>query len=214
MTQIPQTDQKKSSRSCLLTLGSMIGIPLSGILVLVILEILLWGIGGILVIADPLVESAAGAILSGGDATRLEEAATLYWDGYIDYLILTETGITDPELNTNYSSIVRMEAIEMGVPSTAILITSIEVENTADEARAVLEISRKNGFSSLIIITDPFHTLRTRLIFNKYFKDSGISINVRPARDHWYQSDTWWLTSRGRKATINEYLRLLLLPFN
>ena len=214
MNQSPHPEQKGKSRSCLLTAGGLLGIPLLGILVLVVLEIILWGIGGILVVADPLVESDAGAILSGGDSTRLKEAASLYWDGYIDYLILTETGITNQELNTNYSSLIRMQAIEMGFPSTAILITNIEVQNTADESRAVLQMARDNGFTSLIIITDPFHTLRTRLIFNKTFKDSGISICVRPARDHWYQSDTWWLTSRGIKATINEYVRLLFLPFS
>ena len=212
----PQLDRssQSTSRGCLpktigLSIGGFIATGFLAIFLLFILEIILWGIGGILVIADPLIQVDAAVILSGGDSTRIDEAARLYEERYMNYVILTEIGVEVPEWGTSYSNLMRFEAIESGIPVNAILITELHVDSTSDEATATRKLMQSHNLHSLIVITDPPHTMRTRLIFRKEFKDSDISVNVWPTRDHWYNSDSWWLSVQGWKTTISEYIKLL-----
>jgi uncharacterized SAM-binding protein YcdF (DUF218 family) len=64
------------------------------------------------------------------------------------------------------------------------------------------------GFNSMIVVTDPYHSFRTRLIFREVFRGSGKSIRVRPSSGHWYRSTTWWLSAQGWEATLTEYIKL------
>jgi uncharacterized SAM-binding protein YcdF (DUF218 family) len=61
---------------------------------------------------------------------------------------------------------------------------------------------------SAMIITDPYHTFRTRLIFRQVFEGSEVDISVRPVREHWYRSNTWWASLEGWQVTILEYGKL------
>lgn len=196
------------SKTFWLSISGFIGAVIVSVVFLAALEIILWGIGGILVVADPLEQVDAAVILSGGDSTRIYEAAELYKERYINYVILTETGVEVPEWGTSYSNLMRFEAIESGIPANAILITEQHVDNTIDEARATRKLMNIHNLHSLIVITDPFHTMRTRLIFRKEFEENEITVYIRPVRDHWYRSDSWWLSLRGWKITISEYAKL------
>jgi uncharacterized SAM-binding protein YcdF (DUF218 family) len=169
---------------------------------------ILWALGGILIIADPLTVTDAAVILSGGDHTRVIEAAALYQEGFAKQIILTETGILLPEWNATYSSVVKLELMNLGIPESAILITEHEVNSTADEARAIWKLMNTHNISSVLVITDPYHSFRTRIIFRDEFKGSSKLFYVHPVRDHWYRSNSWWLSTNGWKATLNEYIKL------
>ena len=67
-------------------------------------------------------------------------------------------------------------AIQMGVDSDRILLTEI-VENTADEAQAVLELTKAHGISSVILVTSSFHLPRAQLLFNQ----AGVVNEAYPA---------------------------------
>jgi uncharacterized SAM-binding protein YcdF (DUF218 family) len=170
--------------------------------------VFLRAMGAILVTADPLVQSDSALILSGGDDTRIGEAARLYQEGYIEYVILTETGVEIPEWGTNYSNLMRFSAIQLGIPGSAILVTEQHVDSTLDEARTVLKFARQRGFDTLIVITDPYHILRTRLIFQEVFESDDIQVTIHPVRNHWYRSNSWWLSLRGWKFTLQEVIKL------
>ena len=57
-------------------------------------------------------------------------------------------------------------AIQMGIDPNRILLTEI-VENTADEAQAVLELTKTHGIPSVILVTSSFHLPRAQLLFNQ-----------------------------------------------
>ena len=173
------------------------------------LEFILTAIGGILIIADPLKKADAVVVLSGGsDLSRMQEAARLYKDKYADMFILTETGQELRNFNESASFYFQLQAMDMGVPSGAILITEQHASSTYEEAKAVRKLLEQRQFKSCIVVTDPFHTFRTRLIFREVFQDSGITVRVRPVRGHWYRSTTWWTTAEGRETTIQEYIKI------
>jgi len=69
----------------------------------------------------------------------------------------------------------RNQAIHMGVPPEAI-ITEEESIHTRENAEHVLEILKQRNMNRIILITSPFHQLRTYLTFAKVFQPYGIEI--------------------------------------
>ena len=57
-------------------------------------------------------------------------------------------------------------AIQMGIDPNRIPLTET-AENTADEAQAVLELTKTHGVSSVILVTSSFHLPRAQLLFNQ-----------------------------------------------
>lgn len=204
-------DSRKSS-GCLGSLvdfvGKSLAIGLGLVIVALSLQIIFWAMGGLLIVEDPLEPSDAIVALSGGEA-RIAEAARLYQDKYGRTVILTETGEFLPEWNVNYSTLLVAEAVRLGIPSGAITVTEEAASSTFDEAVIVRDLMANRGMKSCIVVTDPFHTFRTRLVFREVFEGSGMSVAIKPVTGHWYKSRSWWLTSEGRSATSLEYIKLL-----
>jgi uncharacterized SAM-binding protein YcdF (DUF218 family) len=180
---------------------------LSAVIIFTAIQVFLTGLGAILVIADPIEKADAIVVLSGGDKHRLQEAILLYQEKYAGTIILTETGSKVTGYDTDYSFEQRLALINAEIPPTAILITPNHANSTREEARAVRNMVGKN-MHSLIIVTDSYHTLRTRLIWREAFGDSGVKIIVRPDRGSWYKSNTWWLSRNGWQTTLLEYAKL------
>lgn len=164
--------------------------------------------GAVLVVADPLKKADAIVILSGGGEQRMSEAVNLFEENYAGTIILTETGAVLKEYNAEYSKELRLMLWNAGVPLSAIWITPRHAASTRDEAKDVRALVNNKNIHDLIVVTDPYHTLRTRLIWNEVFKDSGVNIIVRPVRNSWYRSTTWWLSIDGWKNTVTEYVKL------
>jgi uncharacterized SAM-binding protein YcdF (DUF218 family) len=72
-----------------------------------------------------------------------------------------------------------------------------------------LKTAKASDFSNLIVVTDPYHTFRTRLIFRSVFRGSGIKVMVHPISGHWYDSATWFLTPSGWRDTLFEYFKTI-----
>lgn len=170
------------------------------------LPLVMRGIGGLLIVADPLKKADAAVALSGDKGERIQEAAQLYEQGYVRLLFLTNV---DDVTVRNMES----DANDLGFPYKKIFVTDAVVSNTVEEAKAVLHLAEDRKVTSIIVITDPFHTLRTRIIFHDQFRGSGISVQVRPVREHWYRSNTWWKTAEGREYTWQEYVKIFLYKF-
>lgn len=168
----------------------------------------LWGLGGLLVVADPLEKVSTIAVLSGDEVIRFKEALHLLRDGYAPLVILTETA----NMPGGGNSLNLVEKIilarQMGIASEAILVTKSTATSTRDESQAILAVAQQRKFNSIIVVTDPYHCFRARLLFRSAFAGSGIKVIVRPARDHWYKSATWMLSSEGWRATMSEYVKL------
>jgi len=196
-----ETNKKKSGCGC--------GLAMLILLVVVVLTspLILRGIGALLIYADPLKEADSVVALSGDTGDRVAEAARLYQKQYASYLFITYTD--EPARD----ALIRAAVIEGGIPADRVIVTEMQVSNTVDEARAIKALAKERAQDSLIIITDPFHTLRTRIIFRNVFRGSGIDVQVRPVGGHWYRSTTWWRTAEGRRYTLEEYLKILLYFF-
>ncbi len=165
--------------------------------------------GSILIVGDPLRRADALVLLSGGDQARVEEAVRLYKDGYAGLFVLTRTGEVAPGLGTASTQTLRKDVLALGVPSDGIVETQSNADSTYTEAVAVRDLlEERGGIDSCIIVTDPYHTLRTRLVYGEVFRGTHIQIIVRSVRSYWYRSSTWWLSAEGWRVTFSEYTKL------
>jgi uncharacterized SAM-binding protein YcdF (DUF218 family) len=124
------------------------------------------------------------------------------------WLVLTEPG-QEATAAAPASLAYRAVALQNGLPSWQILVTSKTADSTYEEARAIRQLMEQQGLHSVIVVTDPFHTERTRLIFRGEFAGSGIRVRVHPIPGHWYRSGTWFLSRAGWGQTIREYVKMV-----
>ncbi len=180
-------------------LGILLGIALA----LTLAYVLLWGVGAILITSDPLRPAEALVLLSGGGKDRLEEVVRIYRQIGADVVLLTKAEGSRAE-NWNAD-----ELVSKGIPGEAIHITRRRASSTYEEARYTRETLEQLGMKSVLVITDPYHTFRTRLIFWSVYRGSGIEVRVRAVQGHWYRSTTWMLSRRGWETTLSELMKLV-----
>jgi uncharacterized SAM-binding protein YcdF (DUF218 family) len=191
----------------LLPLAMIIGI-VAGI---IMIPVIMVGAGYYLVVRDPIRNSSAVAVLSGGGIERLDHAVKLLDDRFARRLILTNTSQVDPQTGTRMSKVMMDQASQRGVRKVNIYITGGESATTREEAIAIKSLMDERDWKSLIVVTDSFHSRRTKIIFQDVFKGSGVKISVNPidAPDYWYKPAAWWKNPDSRRATIYEYVSLI-----
>ena len=167
-------------------------------------------IGGYLIVADPLRPADAVVPLGGGERGRVTQAAALYRQGYAGWLVTTDSELDLPGVRDTWADLVRREAIWQGTPDERIVAAPGIVKTTYAEAQAVRRLALARGWRSLIVVTDPYHTRRARMIFRDVFRDTGVLLIVRPAEDTRYRADAWWRSEDGQRETWTEYLKTLL----
>lgn len=192
----PHKERRISGCSC-----ALLGI--GGVVIGILLVFLgLIGVGAILIVSDPIEPVDAVVVLSGGTGDRLALAIEMHADGIAPNLV-----ITDADRTANAR--LRADAIEGGFAREDVYITDLPVESTEDEAVAVREFAQAQGWTRLMVVTDPYHSFRTRLIFRQVLRDSGIDVFVRPVAGHWFRSTTWFLQAEGWQFVFLEIAKLV-----
>lgn len=198
-------DVKTQSSRKRVTALSGCAIVLVSFMIVVITPILIYfsmvALGAILIVADPIVPVDAVVILSGDAGDRLGMAADMLERGYVNNLVITNTDLTANRQLAN-------DAVALGFDRSRIYITDLAVDSTRDEARAVLQFARVQGWSSFMVVTDPFHSFRARIVFQRELRGSGITISVRPVVGHWFRSNTWFRYQEGWQFVFLEITKL------
>jgi len=195
--------------SCMKSFGGCTGLIVAGLVGLVLLYGVLVGMGHFLVVSDKLQEANAIVVLSGDSGGRMVETAKLFKEQLSEVVILTQTDqpSDNGEIETPSNQAKRLDALSEGIPSDALLFTTVKSSSTVDEAKAVLSLLQSKNYTSCIIVTDPFHSRRTRTVFGDIFKGSGIKVMVHPVSNSWYHASTWFLSRQGWNTTILEYAK-------
>lgn len=103
---------------------------------------------------------------------------------------------------------IREKALQLGVPAQDILVEA-ESLHTRENAEYVLEILKQRDMKRIILVTSPFHQLRTYLTFAKVFQPYGIEIiNYYADADDW-NPVTWFLSKEHRKLVKSEQERII-----
>lgn len=100
-------------------------------------------------------------------------------------------------------------ALQMGVPSEALFIEG-ESLHTRENAEYVLKLLKEHNLRSIILVTSPFHQLRTYLTFAKVLYPHDIKIlNYYADADEWHPA-TWFLSKEHRELVRSETRRIKL----
>lgn len=189
----------------------------SVLLTIMFVSIFLWALlvvaGSFLIVGDKVKPVDAIVVLSGDEGERVMEAVKWYQKGYGSYFVFTKTHTEEIGEGRTYSEMLMRLAIDNGVPADSMLVTSGEATSTIEEAQAVKLLALQRNINSILVITAPYHTRRTELIFDRAFADTEIKVLVHAVEDSWYRPLTWYLSSQGWRQTLAEFGSLFLIWF-
>jgi uncharacterized SAM-binding protein YcdF (DUF218 family) len=172
------------------------------------------GVGRWLVREDSLTHADALVVLSGGMPYRAEAAGHYFESGYAGEVWVTRPEGPFDQLNElgiqyfgedDYS---REILLHLHVPEKDIHVLPGTIIDTEQEVEEIVGELRKEGKSSVIIVTSPEHTRRVRALWDKL---AGEHLNavVRAAPEDPFDADHWWRNTRDAFSVVREILGLL-----
>jgi hypothetical protein len=96
---------------------------------------------------------------------------------------------------------------ERGITGDQILYDQTS-RNTIDEARLALSTLRRNGWSSVIAITDPPHMRRLEHVYAFVFRGSGCKYTLASAPMKYWRAEKWWGNGHSLLFVLYELIKL------
>lgn len=110
----------------------------------------------------------------------------------------------DVSLGAEY---MRDRAMRAGVPASAIL-TECDSLQTLENAQFSAPMLAERGVKRVILVTSPFHQLRSYLTFEKVYRELGIVVANYYADTEVWHPFTWFFSSENRKLVQGEAERI------
>jgi uncharacterized SAM-binding protein YcdF (DUF218 family) len=194
----------------------IISAPIVAILLLFTYPYFLKKIGYFLIFEQEPQKADVIVVLNGRDTERSLAAVDLYKGGYAKLLIMAHIAKqpgTDEfwkRVGGNLNGKVFFQrAIEaMGVPEESFRFIGTGVTSTYDEALTTKEFLKKNGYTSILLVTSKWHSKRAYLTFKSAFKNDGIKVTVHPSKYDTFNPDVWWKNEIDAEEVFGEYVRL------
>jgi uncharacterized SAM-binding protein YcdF (DUF218 family) len=171
------------------------------------------GVGRWLIRQDALASADVIAVLSGSMPWRAEEAARIFRLGNA-----REVWVTQPEaprgelasmdiqyLGEEYFN--REVLTHNGVPEAAVRALPDPIIDTQDEIEEISREMRREGKTSIILVTSPQHTRRVRTLWRKLVGETPRAI-VRAAPQDPFDADHWWHNTQDTFAVARELMGL------
>jgi len=166
-----------------------------------------------LVVDDELHRSDAIVVLGSGSRNRLSYGVKLYRSGYGKKIIITGMVIQLPGIATTWPRLARSEALSMGVSEQAIVLEE-RPTSTYEDAKYVKEDMVKDNLESAIVVSSPYHTRRSKMIFKKVFSDrKDIRLLFSPSDSEEFETKKWWVREHELVAVVSEYFKLVIYIF-
>ncbi len=178
------------------------------VLVLVLALAAWFSVGFFLSPQSSLHKASAIVAISGGDTeARAGEAIRLYQQGWADYIVFSGAAIdiTGP----SNASAMREQARAAGVPDDAILLDESAL-NTRQNAAGVASMASDKHFTSIILVTSPYHQRRADITFRQAL-GTNVTILNHSAPDQTWRRSNWWQTAYSRSLTWSELRKTLFV---
>ena len=121
------------------------------------------------------VNSAKGPVLEWGNAARYFAGIELMKANKAPFLIFTNEKLPWMPDTIAVGDFLSTSAQEMGIEKSQILLSS-DVQNTADEAKAIQVLAQKHGLRKIILVTSAFHMARAKLLLTQ----TGLEVIAYP----------------------------------
>ena len=74
-------------------------------------------------------------------------------------------------------------------------------ENSFEEAENILELMRKQGWKTVIAVSDPPHMRRLAWTWHRVFKGSGLSYALVASAAQWWSPGDWWRDEHSARSS-------------
>lgn len=155
---------------------------------------------------DELKPADVIVVLAGEETERVEYGVKLFKEGWArkDRMILSGGPVV---WKYTFASLMEEHALHLGVSKKDILLEDRST-STEEDARFTREILRQHGYTSLILVTSPYHSKRADKIFRKTMGNE-IRVISAPAEKSWFRFEDWWERKRDRKVVFMEFSKFL-----
>lgn len=163
--------------------------------------------GRYLVVDESPRRCDAIVVLSGEAVPRVAKGVELYKGGYSNLMIMTGGGRLTSRLTE--ADLMLMEASDLGVPPSAVLMEN-KSESTYENAVFVKKIVLDRGIKSFLLVTSNYHTRRSKYIFERVFKDTGVEFITVSAPDPKFSPSSWWKKHEGQQKALTELSNMVI----
>lgn len=178
---------------------------------------ILTGLGRYLIVDHQLRKADLIVPLGGRPVERILAAADIYGKGLAERILIPRASPPDGYAALAERGVKYPAPVEVGleiltglaVPASACIKGDKEVKNTLDEAKMVKAFCKDQGYTSLIVVTSPYHTRRAWTVYRKVFNGEEVRIMIKPSSFSGFKSDSWWKKGRYTEEVVIEYLKLL-----
>jgi uncharacterized SAM-binding protein YcdF (DUF218 family) len=165
---------------------------------------------------DELARADLIMVLAGERIERWLEAVDLYREGWAPRIVISSGRVDPIEAHLHARGVrypregdlARDAMVALGVPAETVTVLPNGVDNTAQEARALLDVSG-GQVTRIIVVTSPYHTRRTRLAFRRAFRGTAVSLVVRGTRYSRSDPAHWWRRREDIRYVMNELPKFL-----
>jgi len=175
---------------------------LFGLLLLIVFVVLVYPpwpwLAKLLVVSDQ-PEAVDVLIALSGDSERELYAAELYLLGLAPKIIMSGCRPGAQKMAER--------AVGRGVKRQDIFIED-KSENTYENAVYSKEIVLQQNFKSAVVVTSPYHMRRTKLVFERVFRNTGVKLLFCPARSPDFNVDGQCKSETDRRIVRRECIKL------
>ena len=152
--------------------------------------------------ASPPAHADLLIVLGGDDGSRVIRGAQLFQSGIAPRILLTGIEFAPVESQRYYLNWRAVLLFDAGVAKNALLFDAVSA-NSRDEAVNTLNLMRRNGWRSVVVVTDPPHMRRLNWVWGKVFANSGLSYALVSSRPTWWHADDWWTNEKSAQFVLS-----------
>ncbi|TLS52022.1 YdcF family protein [Paenibacillus antri] len=170
---------------------------------------LLSAAGGYLKLPCTAPPASDAIIVLGGEMNgeRTRKGAELYREGVAPKVMLSDG--TKMSWRTTANEEMHALAVQEGVPPEAILQEE-KSRSTYENAVYTRELMEQLGYDSAVVVTSDWHAKRSRFIFEKVYKGSGIELAYCGTPDDRSDFDEWWKDGEKQQVVMMEWAKTLV----
>lgn len=158
--------------------------------------------------ADVILVLSAGldrdkAALDPFSTERVRTAVALWREGVAPTIVMS--GGVDEEIGQHVGERMKDAAVGMGAPEFAVAVEGVS-STTFENARFTLDLARREGWRSAVVVSDDFHLLRAQALFTFWREEDDLEIvALAPARGRARAGARAALWMVGREALAGPY---------
>lgn len=153
-------------------------------------------------------QPADALFVMGGEGQRFmrtQHAIALYEAGVAPQIVMSGGTLLDVGIECTSTELSAETAQMLGLGEEALILAG-EAQSTYDEAVNLAALAHEQGWQSIGLVTDRFHTRRSLATMRELMPE--VTLYASAPDDPYYDADRWWSTEHGLVFVVNELLKL------